>query len=158
MAFKKVLDTASAKETIRLGGEGNPSSVEGYFLGTRKVETEYGEAQLHAFQTKKGVIAVWGKTIMNNLLAQVPVGEMTRVTFTGMGEKKKGRNPAYLYNVEHDESEKIDTGSIDLVSATSTDEEEDYGTTESEDEVPSAPAPSSQSKIQALLNSRRKVA
>lgn len=173
--------------TIQLGGvskqdgKPNPTSIEGYFLGTKEIpDSGYGPGKLHIFQTSDGTIGVWGKTNSNRLLTKDLAGQMVLLTFTGMGEKKKGKNPAYMYSVQHDPNNTTDVSGIDLNSS----EPESDESVESEDaamtpanntyssaHVPrtvaqpartvvaaSAPSASKQAEIQALLKSRRSAA
>ncbi len=133
MAFKKKLD-ANAETATALGGKNgqgkaNPTSIEGYYLGAKSVETDYGPAKLHIFQdAETGTnTGVWGKTNMNRLLSPELVGQMCQVSFTGMGKAQKGRRPPYNYEVLHDEDNRIDTAGINLTAEAS--EEPDYDTT-----------------------------
>lgn len=123
MAYKTKFD-GSTNEAIQLGGinpktqKENPTSIEGYFLGTRDTDGEYGPGKLHIFQTEKGTVGVWGKARLNGLLTSELVGQMVLVTFTGMvAPTKKGRKPAYGYEVQHDNDNVIDTTGINLNSA-----------------------------------------
>lgn len=110
--YEKKLD-AKCDTAIQLGGEGNPTQVEGYYLVTKITpDTGYGPGKLHIFQTADGKIGVWGKTNSNRLLTDDLRGMMVRLTFTGMGAKVKGRRPAYEYELEFDRSNRIDVSSI----------------------------------------------
>jgi hypothetical protein len=97
------------------------------------------------------------------------VGQMVRLTFTGMGEKRKGKNPAYLYELEHDPANTIEVSGDVNTSESEPDEGSDdsYDAVAAveEDETP-APLPvttrtatptsvSAQARIQALINSRK---
>jgi len=113
MAFKKCINFSDCP-TIRLGGrdeatdKANPTQIEGYFLGSKDTPAkEYGPGRLHFFKTAEGNVGVWGKTMMNTALTSALIGQMVRVTFTGMGKKTKGRRPPYLYDVEHDEDNRL---------------------------------------------------
>lgn len=105
--------------TINLGNKdsstSNPTSVEGYFLGTKDVpDNGYGAGKLHMFQTKAGVVGVWGKANSNRLMTPDLVGNMCLLKFTGMGEKRKGKNPAYEYSLQYDKDNTTDTSGVDL--------------------------------------------
>lgn len=181
MAYKTKFD-GSTDKTIQLGGKKadgtpNPTSLEGYFLGSKDTQSDYGPGKLHVFQTKDGTVGVWGKSRLDNLLTSELVGQMTLVTFTGMIESsKKGRRPSYGYRVQHDEDDKTNVSGLDLnaapASTSESDEESsDYGDTnssgqddnESFDEV--APVRASPpkvaasipaaSRVQALLKARK---
>ncbi len=171
MAFQTKFD-GSTDTTIRLGGEGNPGSIEGYFLGSKETESDYGPGKLHIFQTSEGTVGVWGKTRMNSLLTKELAGQMCRVTFTGMiAPSKKGRKPSYGYKVEHDPQNVIDVGNINLQATADSESEEDDVNEDSHetysDSAPRYTAPvgrsttppatsSNQSKVQNLLNNRNR--
>lgn len=179
MAYITKFDGRTDK-TIKLGGEGNPGSIEGYFLGSKDTLSDFGPGKLHYFQTEEGVIGVWGKTRMNSLLSNDLRGQMVLLTFTGMiAPSKKGRRPSYGYKVQHDPSNTIDVSNIDLsatpLSEDSDDSEvesytSDSDTSDSEESYeqpvlakPTAPArpvatPNAdrQAKVQALLNKSKR--
>lgn len=115
-------------QTVTLGKEGQPNSIEGYFLGTKDTpDTGHGPGKLHIFQTAKGYTGVWGKTRLNNLLTNELVGQMVRATFTGMIQpSKKGRSPSYGFKVEHDPGNKISTAGVN-VNATGVEDAADEG-------------------------------
>jgi len=178
MAYKKKQDLSTDK-TIKLGGideasqKPNPTSIEGYFLGTKTTpDTGYGPGQLHFFQTEEGVVGVWGKTNLNRLLTPDLAGQMVLVNFKGMGPKVKGKNRAYLYEVQHDSDNTTEVSSFSSAEEPSSEsvgssEDEEYSY-EAEDVVEAAPArpvapakaavtPSAdrQARVQALLNKGR---
>lgn len=184
MAYQTKLEL-SADRTITLGGTGengkpNPTSIEGYYLGSRATPDKgYGPGTLHFFQTAEGNVGVWGKSRLNNLLTADLRGQMVLATFTGMSKAQKGRRPAYTYKVQHDPAETIDVSGIDLNQVqedVAGDAEPDYGDdvdtnddTTAVDEVtpPRAQAPARpaqapdaarQAKVQALLAKGRKTA
>ena len=184
MGFQEILDlTADADKTYRLGGvdkktkKKNPEQVEGYFLGTRKIESaksQTGFSSLHFFQTADGNHAVWGKTDLDSKLKSVPAGTMVRVTFTGMVETRN--NPMYKYRVEVDAENTIDVGALDsdggTVNEDATGDVEDGNDSEESavdddesqpDEVApqratpparraQAPTPEQRARVQSLLN------
>lgn len=171
MAFVKKFD-GTTDNTVTLGKEGNPKSIEGYFLGSKEVQSDYGPGKLHIFQTRSGTTGVWGKTRLNTLLTDDLRGQMVRATFTGMVQpSKKGMRPSYGFSVEHDNENTIDVNSVNVnVSEPTQDslEESDEGLFEEEQaqEEVTAPRPKSpikaatvdasrQAKIQALLNSKK---
>lgn len=103
--FKEVSDLSS-DTAVTLGGfnkktrKDNPTSVEGYYLGSREVTNKLGTAQLHFFQTPKGNVGVWGKTDLNRKLGGVTVGTMVRASFDRMAPTPTGE--MYKYKVEVD--------------------------------------------------------
>lgn len=109
MAFKKVTDL-SADTTISLGGTNrktgkkNPDSIEGYYLGSRKVDDKKkkdGFSYIHTFQTSKGNVGVWGKTDLDRKLLTVTPGLMVRATFDRMVPTPNGE--MYKYEVAVDD-------------------------------------------------------
>lgn len=129
MAFKQLV-SLECDVTIRLGGvdkqtgKKNPPMVEGYFLGSKKIESKKaksGFAYLHVFQTAKGNLGVWGKTNMDNQLSRVAPGVMVRVTHTGMVPTPNG--DMFKYKVEVDEENVIEAPSVDTAPADTAGEE-----------------------------------
>lgn len=171
MAFKTVTDL-SADNTISLGGfnkkanKNNPTSAEGYFLGSRQVvspKSKTGFAAIHVLQTSKGNLGVWGKTDLDRKMQGVTPGTMVRITFTGTVETKN--NPMYKFKVEVDEDNTIEVSastenggddayaggeetSADAVEAASNDDDYD------EDAAQAAAllAAQRQAKLQEILN------
>lgn len=176
MAFKTVL-SLDADNTISLGGfnkktkKDNPTSAEGYFLGSREVDQKNGKSMLHFLQTPKGNLGVWGKTDMNRKLANAEPGTMIRVSFTGMQDTPKGE--MYKFKVEVDEDNTIEVG--DLAASESqgdsgseetvdegeetTDDDNDSDTDNDADEAPAKTASTVSAadraaKVQALLKGK----
>lgn len=133
MAFKEV-SSLDADVTVAIGGvnrktgKKNPTSVEGYYLGSRKVESKKakdGFAQIHFLQTAKGNIGVWGKTDLDRKIVGVTVGAMIRISHTGMQATPNGE--MYKFKVE------VDTdNSIEILSAG----EQNFDFEESSEETP----------------------
>lgn len=186
MAYKTKF-SGNADKAIKLGGtnnetgRANPTSLEGYFLGSKNTKSAHGPGKLHIFQTPEGTVGVWGTSKLNDLMTSDIVGQMCEVTFTGMiPPRVKGRKPAYGYKVRHDEDNTTDVSGIDLNAAEPAEAEESdeqYVSNsssgpgdEEEDEAPIAasvrpavsqraalaPAADRQAAVQALLASRRK--
>jgi hypothetical protein len=145
MSFKTVtgLDT---ENVFALGGvdqktgKKNPTSLEGYYLGSKKVKTETGIALIHVFQTALGNNGFWGSADTNSKLAQVRVGTMTKVEFV---EKKKisGGKTKKIFNVMVDDENVIDTGALNASSEGAYDDDNgdsDEGGFEEEDAAQSA--------------------
>lgn len=113
MAYRPKLEM-SADKTITIGGassEGkpNPTKIEGFYLGAKTVDSDFGPGKLHIFQTAEGNVGVWGKTHLNGLLSPDLTGTMVLVTFAGMkAPSKKGRRPSYSYKVQYDPENTID--------------------------------------------------
>lgn len=114
MAFKELLEL-DANTTIAIGGvnrktgKKNPTSAEGYYLGSREVpstKSKTGKCWIHYLSTDEGNLGVWGKTNMDKKIVQVPTGTMVRITFTGMKPSKNG--DMYVYSVALDKENTID--------------------------------------------------
>lgn len=176
MGFKEVL-SLDCDNAIKLGGtdrktgKAHETSIEGYYLGFRQVESskaKSGFTKLHVFQIPKGTIGVWGRTDLDRKLSTASLGVMTRVTYTGMKETKN--NPMYMYKVEVDSDNAIDAGALEAQNASigeDADEETDPSDEEEAlDEVPTtraippkrvaeAPSAERQAKVRALLGNRQ---
>lgn len=109
MGFTQVQDL-DASETTALGGKNkqtgkaNPTAAEGYFLGSKSVESvrsKTGTCFLHILQTSEGNLGVWGKTDLDRKMKNVKPGTMVRITQNGMLEIP-GKNPMYKFKVEVD--------------------------------------------------------
>lgn len=130
MAFQKIQDL-DCETTIQLGGTNketrkpNAKSAEGYYLGSRKIVTKYGDGWVHVLQTQKGNLGIWGKSHMDRKLLTVPLGTMVRITHTGQIPTNKG-NDMITYDVELDPSNTI------RVTAVSDDTTEAAGTSDEE--------------------------
>lgn len=114
MSFKEVQDLAT-DTVVSLGGinkktgKKNPTSVEGYFLGKRKVEDrkkKSGFSYIYVFQTANGNIGVWGKTDLDRKMEAVLPGVMTRATFSNMRPTPNGE--MYVFKVEVDADNSIE--------------------------------------------------
>lgn len=125
MAFKTVTDL-STDTMVSLGGfnkklgKPNPTSVEGYYLGSRKVESKKaktGFAFIYTLQTSKGNIGLWGKTDIDRKMEGVTTGSMIRVSFDKMVATPNGE--MYKFKVEVD-----DTNSIEVASPANNQDEE----------------------------------
>lgn len=177
MSFKEI-SSLDADVTIRLGGidkktrKENPTTIEGYFLGTREVnstKSKSGKASLHVVQTAKGNVAVWGKTDMDRKLAAVNPGTMARISFDRMVPTPNG--DMYKYKVE------VDNDNTIVVSAPNASASQAYGgegyddnsrgedtdDTQAEDDDYTAPAPQTAlsaqeraKKVQDLLKTNKR--
>ncbi len=184
MAFQEVTDL-SCEVTVSLGGvnkktnKPNPTKLEGYYLGYREVDSKMNPGKkdrIHAFQTQKGNVGVWGKTDLDRKLDAAIVGALTRVSFDKMVPSARGS--MYKFKVEIDKENVIETLQSDSNVSASNESFDDSSAYEADDEVsfdseedavdeivppqpkrPATPAqapdPARQAKVQALLNSAR---
>lgn len=134
MAFQEVADL-SADTTISLGGvnkktgKANPSKVEGYYLGSKKVadkKKKSGFSFIYILQNDKGNIGVWGKTDLDRKMQAAPVGAMVRITQSGMTPTPNG--DMYKYQVAFDPENTITVLAVGYQAA-----EESYDNNEAED-------------------------
>lgn len=177
MAYTTVTDL-SCDTVYSLGGknkkgENDPTSIEGYYVGVRKVPSnEGGVSLIHVFQTAKGNQGIWGKADTNGKLADVKLGTMTKVTFDRIA-KLNGGKKKYIYTVQHDRSNTIEVSGASADSDSSgSDDSTDYsdGTTYSSDQdeavgraIPAEEAlqeelvaqAARQARVQGLLNKNK---
>lgn len=115
MGFTEIA-SLDADTTIALGGVNkqtgrkNPTSIEGYYLGSRQVDGKRGPSNLHFLQTPKGNVGVWGKTDLDRKLSSVLVGTMIRASFVGMTPTPKG--DMYKFKVEVDKDNTIEVATL----------------------------------------------
>lgn len=173
MAFTQVQDLNADNSTPiggvnRKTGKKNPISIEGYYLGSRKVENKLGESHLHVLQTSTGNQGVWGKTDMDRKLLSVTPGTMVRITYTGMQETKNA--PMYKYKVEVDKENTIEVDTQTLSTPSDSDDsysDSAYEADVSDDEdtdgddyvalpqVVAATTAANKAKVQALLGKKK---
>lgn len=179
MAFKQVNDL-NPDNTISLGGsnrktgKANPTQVEGYYMGSRKVDDKKkksGFSYIHVFQTAKGMLGVWGKTDMDRKVTSVTPGTMTRVTATGTRPTPNG--DMYIFKVELDDENTIevvgnlnDANTEDANEAGDNEVSADYGTHSIDEEEQfedttaaaqlAAEQASKKARVQALLSKNKK--
>jgi hypothetical protein len=119
MAFREVSDL-SADTTISLGGTNrktgkvNPTSIEGYYLGSRQIadaKKKSGISYIHIFQTSKGNVGVWGKTDLDSKIKSVTPGTMVRASFDKMVKTPNGE--MYKYKVQFDDANTIEVTAQD---------------------------------------------
>ncbi len=170
MAFKELQDL-STDTTVAIGGfnkkakKDNPTSIEGYYLGTRTVnspKSKGGVAKLHVLQTSKGVVGVWGKTDLDNKMGQATLGLSTRISFDKMVPTPNGE--MYKFKVAQDSENAIEVSALPAVSASDyqadSQDSEEYGdetddTTEVRDEDFQAAQAARQAHVQQLLNKNK---
>lgn len=169
----KELASLDAEVTVALGkinketGKPYPKSAEGYFLGSRTVESKRGDSKLHFLQTSKGNLGIWGTTDLNRKLSQAAPGVMVRITSTGTKPTPNG--DMYTYKVEADHDNTIDVSGLGATVESESDNSggdyEDAGDEqETEDDqeydasAVAAGRAARQAEVQAMLNKRTKKA
>jgi hypothetical protein len=178
MSFREVADL-STDVTISLGGfnkklkKDNPTSIEGYYLGSREVpdqKKKSGFSYIHVFETPKGAVGVWGKTDLDRKIMNVPLGTMTRAEFDRMVPTQNGE--MYKYKVAIDDTNVKEgvtaapagkTGGSDYTDSDDTHTGNEYTeeTDDGQDDEDTAQAAAllaaeKKAKVQALLNKNRK--
>lgn len=140
--FKEV-SSLDADITTALGGinkktgKPNPTTMTGYFIGSREVDSKMsktGKAAIHVLQTPQGNVGVWGKTDLDRKLSQVTPGSMIRITQNGKQEIP-GKNPMYKFKVEVDSSDTIEV-SLPQEEAPNAEFDAPFGTDQAGDGVP----------------------
>lgn len=158
MAYEEVTDLGT-DNVIALGGvnkqtgKSNPTSIEGYFLGSREVPSamsKTGFAKIHVFKTASGNTGVWGKTDLDLKLASVTPGTMTLAKFDRM-QPQKGKQSMYKYKVLVDSENTIEVAGA--TAAETSDTSADYNDTTTEDTVDEDEA-----QAAALANAERRAA
>lgn len=148
MAMKKVSDL-NAETTFKFEKPGQ--TFEGYYLGSKKVNTNMGQSTLQIFQTDKGNVGVWGSADIDRKLSAVPVGSYTEIAYLKKTKLDGGRTMK-KFDVGYDDENTIEVSSAPInTSPGSRDEseddaedqevEQDYSSDESEEEAEEAPAP-----------------
>lgn len=105
MAYKE----QKATDAISLTDYKN-KPMEAYYLGSKQVNTKFGEQWLHEFESKAGKkISVWGFTSLNRLLEPTTKGVLCKVTYTGLSEgKNKWGKQSHTCTLFFDETDKLD--------------------------------------------------
>lgn len=109
MAYEKV--GMFTENNIKLGGinkktgKPNPTTLEGYYKGTKEVKNEVfeGVSQIHVFKTKAGDVGVWGAANLNYQIKDCQKGVSTLIKFMGTKPSKKG-SPMQVFEVLQDKS------------------------------------------------------
>jgi hypothetical protein len=110
MARKKVLDL-DADSTVKFEKKGQ--QFEGFYIGSKKVKSDYGMSNLHVFQTEDGNQGIWGSAKLDAKLANVPAGFMTYITYEGK-VKIPGGKTMHKYEVDFDDELSIDVGGVNI--------------------------------------------
>lgn len=81
-----------------------------YYLGKIIKEGKYGEETHHTFEKKDGSrIKVYGFTMLNLKLAEIPIGCLTKVTYTGTSnvKTKYGTKEVHQVNVMFNDEDRL---------------------------------------------------
>lgn len=167
MAYKKVLQL-TADKAVKVGGEGAPTQMEGYYIGTKVVPSKqpgYKDSNLHILSTQEGTVGVWGTSNLDPQMRTITPGNMTLIEYLGRGQKQKGKQPAYLYQVHQDADNTLDVSTISLETSSEEgeeSEEESHEEQESQKYVSqktstpkSQPTNEAQARVAAMLAKRK---
>lgn len=99
MARRKIIDL-DAEKTASFDKKGD--SFQGYYLGSRRVNTGVSESNLHIFSYENENVGVWGSAKLDQLLGQVPKGTMTYITYGGKRSLGGGKT-LKMFDVECDD-------------------------------------------------------
>ena len=95
MAWKEIKDDIF-EDTWMPKEEGD--SIEGVLVEIKE-NVGVNKSKLYKVQTDDGLISVWGSTILDSRLEQVPVGAKIKIVYQGLGKAKAGRNAPKLFKV-----------------------------------------------------------
>lgn len=100
--------------------------LEAYYIGSKQVNTKFGEQWLHEFEKKGGEkLSIWGFTALNRLLEHTAKGVLCKVTYTGKSEtRNKYGNQSHTCTLFFDEENKLD-GFVPEVEPEVSDEDND---------------------------------
>lgn len=151
MAYEKLTDLST--DTVFALGEGpdKKRQIEGYYLGSRAVQTANGASVIHVFQTPKGNEGVWGTAKLNNNLNADIIGTMMLIVYKGK-VKLQGGKTQHTYEFNIDRSQTIDVPRL-TVGANQTEEPQlnEDGNEDLEEQYSADRA----AKVSALLNKNR---
>jgi len=99
MAFEEINPT-----TWKYDKEGD--FIEGFLVRSQE-DIGVNKSKLYAIDTGEGIKSVWGATILDERMALVKIGDKVRITYKGLAEAQKGKNPAKIFKVEVDKSAQL---------------------------------------------------
>lgn len=170
MAFETLFD-ASNGTIYKFENKGD--QLEGYFMGSFDYQGDYGPTKRHVFSTPEGAVIVFGQKHLMQLLPQIKVGTMVRLTYIDdLAPKKKGQHPMKLFKPEQDRKNVIEVNGVELAPALTETTEDDVPsnfepvTEEPIDEAPPAratrpatpartPSAAQQAAVRSVLSAKR---
>lgn len=113
MAIKRVLDL-DADTVIKFGSRGENalpkgSKFEGYYIGSKTVQSKLGPSTLHVFQTPQGNVGIWGSAQLNIKLSGLN-GFMTYIKFVKETPVPKGTMK--VFDVQYDDENTIEVEGV----------------------------------------------
>ena len=87
-------------------------TLSGYYLGSRTISNKFGDdAEIHNFLGDDGEFGIWGFTVLNNCVMNIPKHAMVWITYQGKSDKKsKYGNYPHLCTVEVDVADVLGSG------------------------------------------------
>lgn len=75
--------------------------IEGILL-LKSSDIGENKSWMYSLETSEGIKNIWGSTILDSRMKLVEIGSKIKITFKGVGEKVKGKNPVKIFKVEVD--------------------------------------------------------
>ncbi len=79
-------------------------SITGVLLNVKK-DVGPNNAMLYTLSVDEKSKVVWGSTILDDRMMSCNIGDIVRITYKGLGEKKPGQNAVKIFKVERDKVE-----------------------------------------------------
>lgn len=84
--------------------EKDGDSVTGVFLRSQK-DVGQNKSMLYHLESDKKPVSVWGSAILDQRMITIHPGDLIKITFKGLGEKKGFNNAPKIFKVERDDGE-----------------------------------------------------
>ncbi len=75
-------------------------SIQGIYIDREENVGQF-KSKMYTLDTSEGEVKLWGSTVLDNLMDEVPFDCEVRITFQGTQPSKSGRNPWKDYKVEY---------------------------------------------------------
>ncbi len=75
-------------------------SIQGIYIEKEENVGQY-KSNLYYIKTEDGEKKIWGSTVLDDLMAKVPLGSEVLITYQGKQPSKTGRNPWKDYKVQY---------------------------------------------------------
>lgn len=140
-------------------GKTNPTEIEGYYLGSRNVQTSNGPSVIHVFMTPKGNQGLWGTKKLNDNLNKSVIGKMVLVKYKGKVKIAGGKTQhTYEFFVDKSNVIEVDTlpeGDVSADDDATYADTDDNSATEDDDQAAALLAAERQAKVQSLLRGNK---
>jgi hypothetical protein len=81
--------------------EKEDDSIQGILINIQK-DVGTNKSMLYTIEQDKKPTNVWGSTILDQRMVGIKVGDLIKITYKGLAEKKAGKNPPKIFKVEVD--------------------------------------------------------